>query len=58
VDVASGSINVPFLRYLRTSNLKGGRAEAQSSVPTIEVDAATIKAGQTKVKFPPRMKRR
>jgi predicted acyl esterase len=58
VEVDGGSLDLSFLRYARTPNLKGGPADAQASVPTLEVDQDTIKGAETKTKFPPRMKRR
>lgn len=58
VTVKGGSLSLPFLRFVRTSNLKGGPAEAQSSVPTMDFDPQTLEESETKTKFPPRMRRR
>ena len=41
--MTGGSLNLPFLRFARKANLKGGPAEAQSSVPTTEVAPADMK---------------
>ncbi|HVF53939.1 MAG TPA: CocE/NonD family hydrolase [Actinomycetota bacterium] len=58
VTVSGGSLTLGFLRFLRKNNLEGFRAAAQGSVPVVQLNNATIEAGETKMKLPPRLKRR
>jgi predicted acyl esterase len=58
VGLNKAIVSLPFLSYLRTTNLEGGPADAMSGVPTISVNEATIDAYTTPTKFPPRLKKR
>lgn len=58
VTILSGKIEFPFLRYVRTANLKGGPAEAMGSVPTLKVDAKTINQNTKNADLPPRLTQR
>jgi predicted acyl esterase len=49
-----GELELPFLRYERTPNLKGGRAEAQKHTPHRAIDRKTITQNTVKAKFPPK----
>jgi predicted acyl esterase len=53
VTIAGGKIELPFLRYERTANLKGGPAAAMANVPTLELDKQTIKQRTAKSDLPP-----
>lgn len=57
VMITGGEIELPFLRYLRTPNLEGGRAEAQNDVPELDVDKQVMKERMARAKFPPRLSR-
>jgi uncharacterized protein len=57
VTIEKGQIELPFLRYERSSNLEGGPAEAQGNIEQTTIDDATIKENQVKAKFPPKPKK-
>ena len=58
VDVVGGSVNLPFLRFVRNYDLKGGPADAQSTLPNIDISPKELESSEKKTNFPPRMKRR
>jgi predicted acyl esterase len=58
VTVSAGSVSLPFLRFFRSSNLEGGPAAAQSSVPSLDVGPDLISERQVRVRFPPPLRRR
>jgi predicted acyl esterase len=55
VTILGGKLELPFLRFVRTSNLKGGPAKAMGNVPQLEVDKSVLKERTAKANFPPRM---
>lgn len=55
VGVKGGKLELPFLRFLRTPNLSGKPAKAQSSVPGPTVDKNIVADRTAKADFPPRM---
>jgi predicted acyl esterase len=55
VTITGGKVELPFLKYIRTSNLKGGKATAQGNVPELEVEKGLLKDRTARAKFPPPM---
>ncbi len=55
VTVSGGTLSLPFLRYLRISNLEGGPAQAMNDVAKTRVDKATIDSATQDMKFPPKL---
>ncbi len=55
VTVNSGVLELPFLRYLRTSNLEGGPARAQGGNPRLILTTPTITGNEVDASFPPVM---
>ena len=58
MTVTSGKLRLPMLTYVRTSNLEGDTASAQSTVPKPELDAATLSGRDVRADFGPAMRRR
>ena len=58
VNVVNGSLDLPFLRYLRPANLEGKAAAAMSDVPETTIDEALIGENTKQMKLPPKLKRR
>jgi predicted acyl esterase len=58
VTITGGKIELPWLKWLRKSNLKGGPAEAMAHVAEIKLDKATFKGRTVTADFPARMKTR
>jgi uncharacterized protein len=58
VTINGGKIELPWLKWLRKSNLKGGPAEAMSHVAEIKLDRATFKGRTVTADFPARMRKR
>jgi uncharacterized protein len=55
VVIKGGKLELPFLKYVRTSNLSGGKAEAMGGVPELNVDKGLLKDRTAAADFPPRM---
>jgi predicted acyl esterase len=58
VTITGGKVELPFLKYLRTPNLKGGPAQAMSNVPELDIEPQTIKDRTAKADLPPAMVKR
>ena len=58
VTIEGGHLELPFLKYFRSSDLDGGPAQAQGNVPTLKVEKSLMKDRQGKAAFPPKLKRR
>jgi predicted acyl esterase len=58
MTVKSGKLRLPMLTYLRTSNLVGDRASAQSSVPKPKLDSTQLSGHDVRADFGPAMRRR
>ena len=58
VTIKGGKLELPFLKWLRTPNLDGKPAEAQSGVPQVSVGKKTIKNRTAAADFPAPMRRR
>lgn len=58
VTIKGGKVELPFLKYLRRSNLEGKAAAAMGDVPTLDVDKAEMKERSAKADWPPAMEPR
>ena len=58
VTIDGGQLELPFLRYERTPNLKGGPAEAMKDTPHLDIGRAAIKENTKRADFPPKAKNR
>ena len=58
VTITGGKVELPFLKYLRRSNLEGKPAAAMSDVPVTDVDKSEMKGREVKADWPPRMEPR
>ena len=53
VTIAGGKLELPFLKYERSSNLSGGPAEAMKGVPELKLTAKDIKSRTATADLPP-----
>ena len=58
MTVLSGKLRLPMLTYLRTSNLEGDTASAQSTVPKPQLDESQLGGKKVRADFGPAMRRR
>jgi predicted acyl esterase len=58
VTIKGGKVELPFLKYLRTSNLEGKAATAMEDVPTLDVEKSEMKGRSADADWPPQMQPR
>lgn len=58
VTIKGGRLELPFLRWLRTPDLKGGPAKAQTTVPELNIEKGLLKDRTARAELPPRMQHR